>query len=52
MRISDLAAIYLGATSISTLVKAGRIAEKTAGAAAAADAALRSNVAPWLSTWF
>jgi predicted acetyltransferase len=52
MRISDLAAIYLGATSISTLVKAGRIGEKTAGAAAAADAAFRSNVAPWLSTWF
>jgi predicted acetyltransferase len=52
MRISDLAAIYLGATSVSTLVKAGRIAEKTAGAAAAADAAFRSDVAPWLSTWF
>jgi predicted acetyltransferase len=52
MQISDLAAIYLGATSISTLVRAGRITEKTAGAAAAADAAFRSNVAPWLSTWF
>jgi predicted acetyltransferase len=52
MRISDLAAIYLGATSIATLVRAGRIQEKTVGGVVAADAAFRSNVAPWLSTWF
>jgi len=52
MRISDLAAIYLGATSVATLVRAGQIQEKTAGAVVAADAAFRSNVAPWLSTWF
>jgi predicted acetyltransferase len=48
----DLGSIYLGATSISTLVKAGRITQKTAGAAVAADAAFRSTVTPWLSTWF
>ncbi|HEX3679879.1 MAG TPA: sterol carrier protein domain-containing protein, partial [Galbitalea sp.] len=52
MRVSDLAAIYLGATSIATLVKAGRINEKTPAAAVAADAAFRSNVSPWLSIWF
>ena len=52
MRASDLAAIYLGATSIATLVKAGRIAEKTMGAVVAADAAFRSSVSPWLSIWF
>lgn len=52
MRASDLAAIYLGATSIATLVKAGRIDEKTPAAAVAADAAFRSNVSPWLSIWF
>jgi predicted acetyltransferase len=52
LRVSDLAAIYLGATSIATLVKAGRINEKTPAAAVAADAAFRSNVSPWLSIWF
>ncbi len=52
MNIRDLAAIYLGATSVSTLVKAGRIAQKTMGASIAADAAFRSTVTPWLSTWF
>jgi predicted acetyltransferase len=52
MKISDLSAIYLGATSVSTLVKAGRIIQKTPGAAVAADAAFRSVTTPWLSTWF
>jgi predicted acetyltransferase len=52
MNISDFSKIYLGATSISTLVRAGRIDQKTAGAAVAADAAFRSTVTPWLSTWF
>ena len=52
MNVSTLAAIYLGATSISTMVKAGRIAQKTMGAAVAADAAFRSTTTPWLSTWF
>jgi predicted acetyltransferase len=52
MHVRDLAAIYLGATSISTLVKAGRILQKTPGATVAADAAFRSTTTPWLSTWF
>jgi predicted acetyltransferase len=52
MNISDLSKVYLGATTISTLVHAGRIIQKTAGAAVAADAAFRSTVTPWLSTWF
>jgi predicted acetyltransferase len=52
LNVRDLAPVYLGATSISTLVKAGRIAQKTAGAAVAADAAFRSTTTPWLSTWF
>jgi predicted acetyltransferase len=52
LNVRDLGAIYLGATPVSTLVRAGRIAQKTAGAALAADAAFRSPVTPWLSTWF
>ena len=52
LNVRDLAAIYLGATSITTLVKAGRIEQKTAGAAVAADATFRSTATPWLSTWF
>jgi predicted acetyltransferase len=52
MNVSTLGAIYLGATSISAMVRAGRIAQKTVGAAVAADAAFRSTVTPWLSTWF
>ena len=52
MNVRNLGAIYLGATSISTLVRAGRIGQKTPGAAVAADAAFRSTVTPWLSSWF
>jgi predicted acetyltransferase len=52
MSVNELAAIYLGGTSVSTLVRAGRISERTPGAAGAADAAFRSEVAPWLSIWF
>lgn len=52
MNVGELAAIYLGGTSVTTLVRAGRIVEKTPGAAVTADAAFRSTVTPWLSTWF
>ncbi|HEY1530720.1 MAG TPA: GNAT family N-acetyltransferase [Galbitalea sp.] len=52
MNIRDLGAIYLGGTSVATLVRAGRIVEKAQGSASAADAAFRSAVTPWLSTWF
>jgi predicted acetyltransferase len=52
LSVAMLGAIYLGGTSVSTLVHAGRIVEKEPGAAAAADAAFRSPTTPWLSTWF
>jgi hypothetical protein len=52
MPISRLGSIYLGGLSVSTQVRAGLIVEKTPGSAVAADAAFRSDVAPWLSTWF
>jgi hypothetical protein len=47
-----LAAMYLGGTAATTLLRAGRVAERTPGAAAAADRLLRSPVTPWLSVWF
>ncbi len=47
-----LGSLYLGAVSVSTLVDAGRVTERTAGAAAAADALLRSPRTPWLAVWF
>ena len=52
LSINDLSAIYLGGTSVNTLVRAGRIKAKTPAAVTAADAAFRSEVTPWLSTWF
>ena len=52
MNVGALSAIYLGGTSIATLVNAGRISQKTMGAAVAADAAFRSTVTPWTSIWF
>jgi predicted acetyltransferase len=52
MSVNDLAAIYLGGTAVTTLVRAGRIRELTDGAAVAADASFRSSVTPWLSIWF
>ena len=50
--VAELGAIYLGGTSVSTLVRAGRIRELRPGAAQAADASFRSAVTPWLSIWF
>ncbi len=52
MSVAMLGAVYLGATSIATLVHAGRVIEKTAGAAVAAEATFRSATTPWLSSWF
>ena len=52
LSVAMLGAIYLGATAVTTLVRAGRISEKTPGAAVAAEAAFRSATTPWLSTWF
>jgi predicted acetyltransferase len=52
LSINELSAIYLGGVSAVQLVAAGRITEMTPGAATAIDAAFRSPVTPWLSTWF
>ncbi|HEX4444765.1 MAG TPA: GNAT family N-acetyltransferase [Galbitalea sp.] len=52
LSVNELAAVYLGATTFATLIRAGRVNEKTPLAARAADAAFRSDVTPWLSLWF
>ena len=44
--VRELAACYLGGTRMVELVAAGLVAERTAGAAAALDAALRTDVLP------
>ncbi|MEP6841906.1 MAG: GNAT family N-acetyltransferase [Pseudolysinimonas sp.] len=49
---NELAAIYLGGVSVATLVAAGRITELHPGSAAAADALLRVERAPWLTVWY
>lgn len=43
---ADLAAAYLGGTSLGVLARAGRVVELTPGAVAAADASLRSDPLP------
>ncbi|MES1170210.1 MAG: sterol carrier protein domain-containing protein, partial [Leifsonia sp.] len=52
MTVNELSALYLGGVGAATLVAAGRITELTPGAAAAADALLRVDRAPWLSVWY
>jgi predicted acetyltransferase len=52
MTANELAAIYLGGVTATTLVGAGRITELRPGSAAAADALLRVDRAPWLSVWY
>ena len=52
LSVNELGALYLGATSAATLVRAGRIVEKTPGAASVVDAAFRSERSAWLSIWF
>ena len=47
-----LGSLYLGGVSASTFAAAGRITEQSPGAAVAADAVLRSPIAPRLSIWF
>jgi predicted acetyltransferase len=47
-----LGSLYLGGVSAVTLAAAGRVDESAAGAAAAADALLRSPRTPWLGAWF
>lgn len=50
--VRALGSLYLGGVSASTLAAAGRITEQSPGAAVAADALLRSPIAPRLSIWF
>jgi predicted acetyltransferase len=52
LSINDLSAVWLGGTSVTTLVRAGRIREISPGSAVAADAAFRSATTPWLNIWF
>lgn len=52
MSANELAAIYLGGVTATTLVGAARITELSPGSAAAADAMLRVDRAPWLSVWY
>ena len=47
-----LGSLYLGGVQAATLADAGRVVERTAGSAAAADALLRSPRTPWLAVWF
>lgn len=44
---ADLAALYLGGFSVAQLVRSGRVRELRTGAAARADAMLRTAIAPW-----
>lgn len=52
LTVNELAALYLGGTSVHSLVRAGLITELRPGSADAVDASFRSAVAPWLSVWF
>ncbi|MET9696639.1 GNAT family N-acetyltransferase [Streptomyces sp. NPDC006529] len=50
--VRDLAACYLGGTRVAELVRAGLVEERTPGAAAALDDALRTGVLPHTSDEF
>jgi predicted acetyltransferase len=52
LEAADLAAIYLGGTSVGQLLAAGRGEERAPGAAGRLDAALRTSVAPWCPVIF
>ncbi|SEB61238.1 Predicted acetyltransferase [Paramicrobacterium humi] len=52
LSVNSLAALYLGATPASTLVRAGTVLERRPGSAERADAAFRAAEAPLLSIWF
>jgi predicted acetyltransferase len=45
--VSDLATVYLGGFTFTQLLRAGRVEELTEGAVARADAAFRTDRAPW-----
>jgi predicted acetyltransferase len=52
MVLPDLGAAYLGGVAVSTLAAAGRVAERTTGAVARADAMFASRPMPWCGTDF
>jgi predicted acetyltransferase len=45
--VASVASAYLGAVPVRTLVRAGRVEERTAGAVDRADAMFSSDLAPW-----
>jgi predicted acetyltransferase len=49
---ADLAATFLGGVGLGALVRAGRVAERVAGAAARTHAALAWDPQPWAVTFF
>jgi predicted acetyltransferase len=52
MNVRDLSAIYLGGTSLAALVRAGLVAERTKGAAAATGAAFGWSQPPFCPDFF
>jgi predicted acetyltransferase len=52
LTVRELAAVYLGGNSLAALAAAGRVTELRAGALAAASAAFRGVVEPWLPHGF
>lgn len=50
--VADLASVYLGASTVADLARAGRVEELRAGAVVHTDAAFRSPTPPWAVTWF
>ena len=50
--VADLGSAYLGGVAISSLVLGGRVAERTEGAAAAADRLFLTGTAPMCLHWF
>lgn len=52
LSINELSSLYLGGVTVSALVAAGKIFEKTPGAAEILERAFRSPTTPWLSVWF
>jgi predicted acetyltransferase len=50
--VADVAAVYLGGATFTTLARAGRVRETSPGAVARADALFASRPAPWtVSDW-
>ncbi len=52
LEVAALGAAYLGGARFTTLVRAGRVLERTPGAARRADLLFSSDPAPWCTTMF